>query len=63
MVQSYVPMQHSLIEVLPKQLLNDNQLGNIGDHFPHRFVARGPNPRIYIDMNDKYTRKLSLLRR
>ena len=33
MVHSYVPMHPSLIEVVPRQLLNDNELRKIGVNF------------------------------
>ena len=35
---------YCLIVEVYKQLLNDNQLSNIGDHFPHRLLAIRPNP-------------------
>ena len=62
-VLSCALIHRSLIGVLPKQLLNDNELRQIGVHFPHRLLARGPSRRTDIGNNDEYTRKLSLLRR
>ena len=56
-------IHHSLIEVLRKQLLNDNRLSKVGIHSPHRLLARRPIPRTDIDMNNKYSRKLIYLRR
>ena len=44
MVHSYEPMHHGLIQVQPKQLLNESELRINGVHFPTDFLQEAQPP-------------------
>ena len=44
MIHSDEPMHHSLIEVLPKQLLNNSELRKSGGYFQIDFLQEAQSP-------------------
>ena len=63
MTHAYVLTHHSLIKILPKPLLNAINFSKAAGHYLHTPLPRGQTPRKDMDINDKYTRKPSFLRR
>ena len=62
MSHAYVQIHHSLIEVQPKQKLNDNRHSKGDGSFPPPAPCERRNSRTYIDMNNNYLKSVYLCR-